>query len=152
MEIFGFTFSSGELWLLGICGALIMALIAHRLALNLQKRNAFNSAATTFRNKVLTAVQGIYPIPPVWQPQDYPRFKQSIPEVETAAAEFKPFIKRRTGIDAAVKEYRDYCQKKTYESASAWEMYTSMRDPGDIGPVETFRKIVEHLLSFAERN
>ena len=45
MEIFGFTLSAADLWLLGICGALIMALIGYRLALNVQKHNAFINAA-----------------------------------------------------------------------------------------------------------
>ena len=49
MKLCGFILPSSDLWLLGICGALIMALIGFRFALNMQKRNAFNKVATEFR-------------------------------------------------------------------------------------------------------
>jgi hypothetical protein len=144
------TFSLG-----GIVGYLIRTLIDHFLAKSRatedREAKSFSDAATTFRNKVLGELQGIYPIPPVWQPQDYPRFGQSIPKVETAAAEFRPFVKRKAEFDTAIKEYRDYCQTITFESVSAWFIYTSMRQPDDIGPVETFRKVIEHVFAFTER-
>ena len=150
MEIYGFTLSATDLWLLGICGALIMALIGYRLALNVQKYNAFNAAAITFRNKVLAELEGIYPTPSVWQPQDYSHFRQSINKVETAAAEFRHLVKRKAEFDVAIKGYREYCEKVTFEGVSAWFTYTSTRSPDDIGPVETFKNIVEHLFSFAD--
>jgi len=144
------TFSLG-----GIVGYLTRTLIDHFLAKSRSREDReaknFNNAATTFRNKVLAELQGIYPIPPVWQPQDYPRFHQSIPKVETAAAEFRPFLKRKAEFDTAIKEYRAYCQTVTFESVSAWFMYTSMRQPDDIGPVETFRKLIERVFAFTER-
>jgi hypothetical protein len=127
-----------------------MALIGYRLALNVQKHNAFNAAAIIFRNKVLAELEGIYPIPPVWQPQDYSRFRQSINKVGTAAAEFRHFVKRKAEFDVAVKEYREYCEKVTFGGVSGWFTYTSTRSPDDIGPVETFKNIVEHLFSFTD--
>lgn len=149
MEIFGFTFSATDLWLLGICGALIMALIAYRLSLNVQRHNFFNTAALTFRSKILTELEGIYPIPPIWEPELYHRFRQSIPKVETAAAEFRYFVKRKAEFEAAVKDYCEYSKKVTPDNVSAWYMYTFEKKPEDIGPMETFRNIVEHMLSFA---
>ena len=49
MKLCGFILSNSDLWLLGICGALIMTLIGFRFALNVQAWNAFNKAATEFR-------------------------------------------------------------------------------------------------------
>ena len=34
---------------------------------------------------------------------------------------------------------------------SAWFMYPSMRQPDDIGPVKTFRKLTEEVVTFTER-
>jgi hypothetical protein len=139
----------------GIAGYFVRTIIEHFLAKSRTREDreakSFSDAATTFRNKILAELQGIYPIPPLWQPQDYPRFSQSIPKVETAASEFRPFVKRKADLDTAIKKYREYCQSITFESVSAWYMYTSMRQPDDIGPVETFRKVIEQVLSFTER-
>jgi len=153
MEIYGFTFSTADLWLLGICGVLIMALIGYHFALDVHKRNAFQSAAATFRNIVLTELEGIYPVAGVWQPQDYPRFRLSIPKVETAATEFSYFVKRKREFRIAIKAYRDYCQKITFESVSAWFMYPKTREQlGDKtpNPTKEFETIVDHLLFFAK--
>ena len=139
----------------GVAGYLVRTIIDHFLAKSRTREDreakSFSDAATTFRNKVLAELQGIYPIPPVWQPQDYPRFRHSIPTVETAAAEFRPFVKRKAEFDTAIKKYHENCQTITFENVSAWFMYTSMRQPDDIGPVETFRKVIEHVLAFTER-
>lgn len=139
----------------GIAGYLIRALVDHCLAKSRAREDRevkrFDDAATGFRSKILAELGGIYPIPPVWQPQDYFRFRQSVPKVETAAAEFGPFVKHKAELDAAVKKYREYCCKVTFEGVSVWYAYPSMKEPDDIGPVETFRKIVEHLFSFTER-
>lgn len=142
-------FSENITWAIGIIVVLFGIIAAHRLVLHREKRNRFSGEAAKFRTKVLAELEGIYPIPPVWQPQDYSHFRQSISKVETAATEFRHFVKRKVEFDAAIKEYRKYCEKVTFEGVSAWFMYPSMRSPGDIGPVETFRNIVEHLFSFA---
>ena len=139
----------------GIAGYMIRALIDHFLAKSRTKEDreakGFDDAATSFRSKVLAELEGIYPTPPVWQPQDYSHFRQSINKVEAAATEFRHFIKRKTEFDAAIKQYREYCEKVTFESVSAWFTYTSMRSPDDIGPVATFRNIVERLFSFTDK-
>ncbi len=137
----------------GIAGYLIRTLIDHFLAKSRTKEDReakrFDDAATVFRSKVLTALEGIYPVNIVWQLQDYSHFRESINKVETAAAEFRYFVKRKAEFDYVISEYRQYCTEVTFERVSAWYLYTSMRSPNEIDPVETFRNIVERILSFA---
>ena len=143
-------FSENITWAIGIIVILFGIIAAHRLVLHREKINKFSAEAAKFRSKVLAELEGIYPIPSVWQPQDYSHFRQSINKVETAAAEFRYLVKRKTEFDVAMKEYREYCEKATFEGVSAWFTYTSWRSPDDIGPMETFKNIVEHLFSFAD--
>jgi hypothetical protein len=143
-------FSENITWAIGIIVILFGIIATHRLVLHREKRNKFSAEAANFRSKVLAELHGIYPIPSVWLPQDYSHFRQSINKVETTAAEFRHFVKRKAEFDVAMKEYREYCEKVTFEGVSAWFTYTSWRSPDDIGPVETFKNIVEHLLSFAD--
>ncbi len=150
MEIYGFTLSAADLRLLGICGALIMALIGYRLALNVQKRNAFNSAALIFRNKILTELEGLYPVTHFWDQSEFHGFRQSIPKIQSAAAEFRFYLTHKDKFDNAVKEYNSYCNEITWEKCVGYDMYPSMRKPGDKGPIEKFKHIVEELLSYAK--
>ena len=143
------TFSVG-----GIIGYFVHTFIDHflakRRAAEDRKAKRFDEAAITFRRAVLAELEGIYPVSSIWDRNVFPRFRQSIPKIQSAAAEFRYFVKRKTEFDSAVKEYRDYCSKVTYEGVSAWHMYPSMREPGDIGPVEIFKNVIDHLFSFAE--
>ena len=97
MEVYGFTLSVADLWLLGICGALIMALIGYHLSLNVQKHNAFITASGTFRSKILAELEGLYPITHYWDESMFPRFSQSIPKIESAATEFNFSFPSTTG-------------------------------------------------------
>ena len=154
MEIYGFTFSATDIWLLTICGALIMALVGYRLTLNVQRYNAFNAAATTFRNTVLTNLVGLYPVTSYWTESNYPRFHASIPNIESAAVEFRRYLTSKTSFNAAVKEYAEFCRTIKYGEQERWEMYTTTRKQlSDTTPEprKEFERIVEHLLSFANK-
>jgi hypothetical protein len=56
MIIFGLNLSAGDLWLLGTCGALIIALVGYHFLLDVQRHNAFNSAAEDFRNTLIPSI------------------------------------------------------------------------------------------------
>jgi hypothetical protein len=131
--------------------ALITAFFASIIQRKLKERQRFLDAAAVFRGKVLSELEGLYPVSNFWEEKLYPKFRQSIPKIETAAVEFRHFVKRKEEFDAAIREYRDYCWKVTYGGVSGWHMYTSMRKPGDIGPVETFKNLVEGLFTFTAR-
>jgi hypothetical protein len=154
MVIFGIHLSASDIWLLSCCGILIMALIGYRLTINAQKHSAFITAATVFRNKVLNALEGIYPVARSWWDESlFPKFQQSVPIIETAVAEFRYFVKRKTAFDAAIKDYRDYCQQRKYVRGAphmTYENSPALPKP-ETDPIEEFKNIVEHLLSFTER-
>ena len=132
-----------------LLGALLTSIITRKH----KEKERFNKAADTFRNKVITGLEGIYPIThPWWDSILFPKFQQSVPKIEIAAAEFRHFIKRKSELDATVKKYHDYCQQRKYEKAWYSSMFpNSPKPPNESGidPVEEFKNIVEHLLSFA---
>jgi hypothetical protein len=151
MNIFGITLSASDLWLLGICGTLFTLLIVYRFRLALHRYNSFHIAAITFRNKILTELEGIYPVPHCWQQNIFPKFRQSIPRIESAAAEFRFFVNRKNKFDIVVKEYTDYCEEVTWSKYVEWDMYPTMRKPGKISPRDKFDDCVKNLLLFTEK-
>jgi len=135
-----------------IIPVLLTALFYSVIPRKLKEREIFTDAAATFRSKILTALEGIYPIVrPWWDESDFPRFSRSVNMVESAATEFRCFIKRKREFDIAVKAYREYCKKQQYEGALARNIIPDIQKPGEISPLETFNNIVEHLLSFTKR-
>ncbi|NOZ69247.1 MAG: hypothetical protein GXP46_08410, partial [Deferribacteres bacterium] len=57
-----------------------------------KKRLARARAASVFRSRVLAAVEGLYPVTKYWRREVFDRFRDTVPEIESAAAEFRPFI------------------------------------------------------------
>jgi len=136
-----------------ILAALLTAFFYSVITRKQKEREKFNDAATTFRNKVLNALEGIYPITCSWWDQNlFPKFQRSVPIIETAVAEFLHFVKRKTAFDAAIKDYREYCQHKIYEGGAPHLTYKNIPDDHKpkTDPIEEFKNIVEHLLSFAK--
>lgn len=144
-------FSENITWSIGIIVILFGIIAVHRLILYREKRNKFLEEAAKFRSKVLAALEGIYPVTqPWWDESLFPKFQQSVPIIETAVAEFRYFIKEKFKLDAAIKEYRDYCQRRTYERGRPHMTYPNsptMPQP-KADPIEEFKNIVDHLLSF----
>lgn len=143
-------FAENITWSIGIVISLFVIIAAHRLVLFRQKRNKIVEASEKFRNKILAELVGLYPVTQYWDKETYPRFIQSVPKIESAAAEFRYFIKSKVSFDAAVKKYCEYCKHITWDEVAAYSMYPSMRKPGEIGPRERFEEIVDNLLSFAK--
>jgi hypothetical protein len=137
-----------------ILPALIAAFFASVIPRKHKDKERFNGAADTFRTKVITALEGIYPITRTWWDESlFPKFPQSVPKIETAAAEFSHFIKCKTDLDIAVKKYHDYCQRSTYKKCAPRIEYpnTPKLPNSDIDHIEEFKNIVEHILSFAKK-
>jgi hypothetical protein len=117
---------------------LITALLGSILTRKHKEKERFNEAADTYSSKVHTALVGIYPIThPWWDSILFPKFQQSVPKIETAAAEFMPFIKRKSELDAreldaTVKKYNDYCQQKKYEKTWYSSMFPNSPLSGDL--------------------
>jgi len=115
------------------------------------QKTRFNQAAAAFRSRVFAELKGLYPVTQYWDMQTFPRFSQSITEIESAAAEFRFHVTRKRAFDAAVKEYCDHCKKTSWNECAAWSMYPTMRKEGEISPREKFDHLVKSLLSFAEK-
>ena len=159
MIIFGITLSTSDIWLLGICGGLILILIT--FALN--RYNAFCSAATTFRSKVLIELEGLYPIPINWpgntQIESFLRSKFS--KLQSAVEEFRGCLPKRrqkmfinawieyysaTGIEG-YQCYHHYMPFITTSNVNGNQITKDTRDTCK----ETFRHNVDKLLSFAKQ-
>lgn len=133
---------------------LLTALLGSIITRKHKELEKFTDAAITFRNKVLNVLEGIYPVTCTWWDEIlFPKFQQSVSSIETAAAEFYPFVRRKAEFDAAIKNYHDYCQQGKYRKGTPHMTYPNspaLPNPG-IDPVEEFKKIVEHILSFADK-
>ena len=159
MIIFGITLSGSDLWLLGICGGLILVLIT--FALN--RYNAFCTAAATFRSKFLSEIEGLYPIPVNWPGgiEIEPSLRSKFPQLQSAVEEFKGFLsgRRRRRFDKAWIEYYSATGEAGYQCYTHYMPFISTynvngkqvtEDTRDTCK-ETFKHNVENLLSFAKQ-
>lgn len=139
--------------LIGIIAALLGswagAAISRKSATDILRKEQFFAAASKFKSTVIYELTGFYPINQYWDENNFPRLYNSIPVVNSAAAEFRYFVASKIEFDKALGEYTIYCRETTYNSVVAEAMYPSMRKEGEIGKREHFNSIVEHLLSFA---
>jgi hypothetical protein len=150
MIIYGINFSSSDLWMLGICGFLIIVLVGYHLTLNAKKHKAFITAASIFRSKVLTELDGIYPIPTNWpkekmQIEPFLRFKFT--KLQSAVEEFKlclPKRKQRRFINAWVKYYN----ASGDDRSQSYLHYMSFEENPNYK--NNFKRNVTKLLSFAK--
>ena len=120
----------------------------------LTRKSREAEAARTFRNKVLSALEGIYPEILIYIPIDdiNVRIRQSIPIILTAATEFKfhlPFYRRR-GFGNAINHYTDTARQTDWHSHHAYLMFPSLYKPEDISPGDKFKHSVNNLLSYAK--
>lgn len=138
----------------GFLGYFIRLFIDHRLAIDRIKENIklteFNHAVSKFRAAIIYELSGLYPIEQGWNQEDFPRLYQSIPIVNSAAAEFRHFVTHKTDFDIAVKEYNNYCRTTKWDDISTLEF--NMKGTEKIKPKDKFKNIVEDLLSFANKD
>lgn len=133
-----------------IIGGILAAVFSGYVTYRIYQKTRFHQAAATFRSRVLAELKGLYPGTQYWDMQTFPRFSQSIIEIESAAAEFRFFVTRKHAFDAAVNEYCDHCKKTSWNDCAAWNWFPTMRKEGEISPREKFDHLVKNLLSFAE--
>ena len=122
-----------------------------------QKRRAAQAAQTAqaaivFRNKVLDELKGLYPIPQYVDPELFNKFRGSIPQVESTAAEFRSFVpsESRKSFDSALKKYCAHCKRITLTDCIASNLSPGKGKPEDVEAKEVFRQNVNELLSFTE--
>lgn len=130
-----------------LLGALLTGPVTYYFTKKLASIQKYDSAASKFCAAVLYELVGFYPINQHWEKKEFHRLYDSIPRINSAAAEFRFFVTSKTDFDAAVDEYDKYCQE-TKENDIFILDFPSMTKPGDIKPKDRFKNIVEHLLSF----
>ncbi|HDH13347.1 MAG TPA: hypothetical protein ENG83_14315 [Nitrospirae bacterium] len=118
-----------------------------------QKKIARAQAAIVFRSKILAELEGLYPVPRYLKDDVFKRFRESIPGIESAAAEFRHFVPScsKNSFDTALKNYCEHCNKITWESCVTFNILPGEGKPEDIGPKEIFRQNVNALLFFAKK-
>lgn len=159
MNFFGFNLSSADLWLLGICGVLILVLVNFTL----HRYNAFRAAATTFRSKVLTELEGLYPLPINWpgNMQIDPFLRSKFPKLQSVVEEFKVCLsKRRQKI--FINTWVEYYSANGDNRCQCYHHYMPFINTSTINGKqitedtrntykETFKHNVDKLLSFAKQ-
>ena len=136
-----------------IAGAMLCITFAGHIRYRNSKKNRMAEASAKFRNKVLTALKGLYPNTVDWPKDADVKYGQALPAIESAVAEFKCFIPslRKEVFDAVFEECRNNRYKMTHNTRTAYVMYPDMRKPGEQSPEEIFKDSIEALLLFANQ-
>ncbi len=134
-----------------VAGFIAVVFIVVYIVRSRGQKSRADRAAVLFRARVLTELEGLYPIKKYWESEVFERFNKSVPVIETAADEFRLFVSRnsRKSFDAALKKYSDHCSEITYEACATFGIVKAETTPEDEGPKEIFRQNVNALLSFA---
>lgn len=122
-----------------------------------QKRRAAQAAqtaqaATAFRNTFLDELKGLYPIPRDLNPELLGKFRGSIPQIESAAAKFMPFlpVESRDSFDNALKKYYAHCKRITLADWIASNLSPGKGKPQVVEAKGVFRQNVNELMSFTK--
>jgi hypothetical protein len=109
-------------------------------------------AAIVFRNKVLGELEGLYPVHQYWAPELLGKFRGVIPQIESAAAEFRPFVtvESRKSFDNALKKYCTHCKGITLADCIASNLSPGKGKPEEVEAKEAFRENVIELMSFTK--
>lgn len=150
MVIYGIILSAADLWLLGICGALIVILIGHLLNNVSNQKNRFNEAAAKLRSVVITELNGLYPTPIDWPDNIAARLDRTLPAIQTAIAEFSHFLTDADckSINATWDQYYKHCKQVIPDAFSDASIFYA--EGKSKQAQEQFKAIIEHLLSFAK--
>lgn len=136
-----------------ILGAILLACFIGYITYRNNRKNRVAEASIKFRGKILTELKGLYPVTQYWDKSLFPRFRQSIPEIETITTEFSYFVPfyRKWSYKKALKNYCEYCNKITWNNVASFPFWPDFPTPSK-NPREQFKEIVEHLLSFANND
>jgi len=153
------------MWLLGLAGALVMALIGFLLADTQNRKTRFNQAAATFRSRVLAELEGLYPIPTKWPTEKMMIdriLKEKFPKLQIAIAEFSEFLPwyRRKAFDKVWFIYRMGEDGREIDKQDYWQYIPHSGTSVISGKEEThdntetyqdnFKRNVDNLLKFAK--
>jgi hypothetical protein len=140
-----------------LAGAAVLVFFAGYLVIRAGRRHknaAAARAARAFRERVLAELEGLYPVPRSWSDDAYQKLKETIPGIESVAAEFRVFVpsEKRGSFDESLKNYCKHCGEITWQSCATFGAIPGKSRPDDVGPKEIFRQKVNTLLSFAKES
>jgi len=78
MQVFGIVLTQTDLWLLGICIPLVMALIGSRISNTLNRRNDFNMAADVLAEMLIKERRGPHPMTNI----DFSMFRRTLTKLQ----------------------------------------------------------------------
>ena len=134
--------------------SLILGLFFVYLSWRRQRKKDAAAASREFRDTILAELKGVYPIPRYLDKEVCSRFSESIPNIESAASDYRQFIpaESQKAFDAALQNYREHCSRIRWESCVSYNTSRDRTNPEDIGPKEIFRQNVNTLLSFTKNS
>ena len=135
---------------------IIAALVAILGAFQVQRFISFRTAAEKFRKVVHESLVGIYPSTAFYiGAAEKNRITQtSINHINSAGSEFSHYISifRKSRFTKTLAKYCETARQIDWQSDAAFNMYKktmSQVRPSEISPGEEFRRVVKHLLTFA---
>jgi hypothetical protein len=149
--------SDGDRWFYGLAATIVASVvvagiiapvITHRLAARRDRRSAKRIAAATFRADILSALNGLYPLPFQWPEDINQTLRNAAPMLQCAVAQFRPFVPkwRRRAFDRAWFQYRSGTGRET--DLQNYHHYIPFGSNPDYKT--NFRRNVDALLSFAK--
>jgi hypothetical protein len=165
MDIFGFILTTGDVWFLGIAGALALVWIGFHLTNATNRKTRFNQASATFRTKILTELEGLYPIPTKWPSEKMVIdriLKEKFANLQIAITEFKEFLplSQRADFDKAWFIYRLGEDGREIDQQDYWQYIPHSGKSVANGKEEThdntetyqgnFKRNVDNILKFAK--
>lgn len=149
---------------LAILGAILLACFGAYLAWRNGYKARRAAAAAKFRASVLSALQGLYPLPVAW-PKNELRIREELqarfPVLQSAVAEFEPYVLwyKRKAFAQSWRQYRLGEDGREIDQQDYWQ-YVPLRGTSVINGVTTyhdqtqtyrsqFKANVDLLLSFA---
>ena len=141
MIIFGFTFSTTDLWLLGVCGALLLALVRFRFISTMRNRDIFNVSAKEFTDTFHRELKEIYPTPTSW-PDDIDYYLRTrFDNLDEAVGKFKGYISWRKQKSFDKDWFRFYCctGREVDKNCQVYHHYMPFKGVSSNG-----KKIIEH--------
>ena len=128
---------------------IVKSLVDHCFASARDRKSRTANAQKAFRDEVLQAFIGLYPIATDWPVDINQRLRSVFPQLQAAVEKLRPFTHRhhRKDFDRAWDIYRVGMNGRPTIDAQVYHHY--MGFAGQPDPREMFRKNVERLLSFA---
>lgn len=148
-----------------IIGTILSSALVGYIGYRTYQKTRFNQAAATFHTKVLTELEGLYPIPTKWPTEKMMIdriLKEKFTKLQIAVAEFREFLPRsqqadfdkawfiyRLGKDGREIDKQCYYDYMPFISTSIVDGVQVTVDTTETHK-ETFKHNVDSLLSFAK--